>query len=371
MKKLIFILSFLPAQLCAMHTLGYFICKAHHTLLPLSLQNQKLLNLQAVEAAKSGNSTELQDLLNAGASQDIVSTHGHTGLLGDAAFRGFTQIVKLLLNAKVNPNTIDKVGYTPLCWSIIRGYENIVKLLLAANADPNLAIEDDATPLYHAITEGRTYSVKLLVIANAKLNKATKDGQIPLYWAIKRGNLETIQFLLTVHVCKNLAHKYYPKDLFSTYLRNPKDFVKFLLNSYKAYCIKFREPIHFLTEKSTLVLIETAIRFDDNSITYREIQVEHPSFKVVITLVNRGYTDLVKKVIQQLKPNLDQIRQLDIIAQQQYKHAQDANYKDIHKILVGYIIEHAKNAKAVTELAQSISKPIPQDVAKLIATYIL
>ena len=127
-----------------------------------------------------------------------------------AAGSGRLGVVKLLLTkARVQPDTTDIHGRTPLHWAINWEYDNddgifqgsfnhrnentsdqegtltdILELLLAHGANPDSRDDNQRTPITLAIERGRTKVVKLL-LDTGKIDLTCKDneGRTPLMWA--------------------------------------------------------------------------------------------------------------------------------------------------------------------------------------------
>jgi ankyrin repeat protein len=84
-----------------------------------------------------------------------------------------TEVVRLLLEANANPNTIDpETSRTPLHLTTELGHCQITKLLLEAKANPNNACpmdeKKDSTPLAMAVENEDEELVKILLCAKAK-----------------------------------------------------------------------------------------------------------------------------------------------------------------------------------------------------------
>ena len=79
-----------------------------------------------------------------------------TARLVAAAEAGDLDVVRVLLDAGVDPNTPDADDHGALAESAREGHEAVVRLLLARRADPNWADRYEfRTPLMAALTEGR------------------------------------------------------------------------------------------------------------------------------------------------------------------------------------------------------------------------
>jgi len=79
----------------------------------------------------------------------MVDGHGEDGYtaLMSASGTGYTDIVKMLLEAGADPNIISESGTTALMDASYMDNTDIVKMLLEAGADPNLKNEYGATAL--------------------------------------------------------------------------------------------------------------------------------------------------------------------------------------------------------------------------------
>jgi ankyrin repeat protein len=91
-----------------------------------------------IAAAHLGHETSVALLIRAGAPFDHVNNIGWTALmesivLGNGGKR-HQATLKLLLDAKANPNIPDRQGITPLTQARNRGYAEMVKMLEAAGA---------------------------------------------------------------------------------------------------------------------------------------------------------------------------------------------------------------------------------------------
>ena len=86
---------------------------------------------------------------------------------------------------------------TALYWAAFRGFSNLVQLLIARNADVNLAMTKDSlkTPLHEAAI-GHGDIIRLLVEAKADLHKPARLGCPPLDAAAIRGQVEPVQTLI-------------------------------------------------------------------------------------------------------------------------------------------------------------------------------
>ncbi len=155
-------------------------------------------------AAQQGDCEVVKLLLDAKADPNQACENSATPLY-IAAQNGHFKVVKLLLEAKADPNQARNDGVTPLYIAAQQGDFEVVKLLLDAKADPNQAENGDMTPLYAAAQEGHFEVVKLLLDAKADPNQAEKNGATPLYIATQNGHFEVVKLLLDAKADPNIS----------------------------------------------------------------------------------------------------------------------------------------------------------------------
>ncbi len=125
------------------------------------------------ESGTKGSIAKIQEAIQAGADVNAADRWGDTPLL-IASYRGYIEIVKLLLtagaDANVNPGR--KIHcFTALMAASENGHTEIVKLLLTAGADVNAADKTEGvSPLLMTSLYGYTEIVKLLLTAGADVN---------------------------------------------------------------------------------------------------------------------------------------------------------------------------------------------------------
>jgi len=87
--------------------------------------------------------------------------------IGEAAYSGRTDVVRLLLDAGGSPNAENETGETALTWAAGHGHIGVVRLLLSRGADPNYGCRE-ITPLKYARDGGFPQIVALLKQAGEK-----------------------------------------------------------------------------------------------------------------------------------------------------------------------------------------------------------
>lgn len=129
-------------------------------------------------------------LLDAGAvpykSVDGGATPIHLACEG-----GNAEIVKMLLDHRVNPNVAGPGGMTPLILATFHGYgrPDVVKVLIDAGADVNTLNHQFRTPLYAACNFGHLEVAQMLIDAGASVNHSSSNDGIyiysPMYFALQ------------------------------------------------------------------------------------------------------------------------------------------------------------------------------------------
>jgi uncharacterized protein len=125
-------------------------------------------------AGASGHAGIVQAALGARPPPDFKRTnrYGGTALI-PAAHHGHVETVRVLLGTAIDVNHVNRLGWTALLEAIILGdggpaHTEIVRLLLEHRADPNLADGQGVRPLAHARQRGQTRIVALLQAAGAR-----------------------------------------------------------------------------------------------------------------------------------------------------------------------------------------------------------
>jgi uncharacterized protein len=102
------------------------------------------------------------------ADPDLKRTNrfGGTALI-PAADRGHVEMVRALLQTRVEIDHVNDLGWTALLEAVILGdggpaHQEIVRLLVAAGARTDLADSDGVTPLAHARSRGYDEIAELL-----------------------------------------------------------------------------------------------------------------------------------------------------------------------------------------------------------------
>ncbi len=104
--------------------------------------------------------------------------------------------IRRLLRLGENPNVVDEYGTPLLVWAAWRGYTEVVRLLLDKGVNIDACGTGGETPLMHAAFQGHTAVVSLLIERGADVNLMAGGGSTALIWASMQGHEEITKTLL-------------------------------------------------------------------------------------------------------------------------------------------------------------------------------
>ena len=174
---------------------------------------------ELVAAVQRGDETAVRALLEAGVNPDSVDRpgnvarirawitkhkhgyaptieHGRTAL-GFAATN--ESISRLLIDHGANLTAFDLAGYSPIHLSAMGENREAVALFLDRGVSIELPCRKPPgghTPLILAAANGRTEIVQLLISRGANVNARAADGRTALIWAARWGNPDILRLLL-------------------------------------------------------------------------------------------------------------------------------------------------------------------------------
>jgi ankyrin repeat protein len=165
------------------------------------------LDLTLIVAVTQGKDEKVKDILSKHPGKANLTDGSGEPLLYIASSKGYTQIVKLLLDKL---DKLDKyadkgdlnIALILACWA---GHLDVVELLLQEGADKD-DHSDMSTPLYIASSEGRTEIVKLLLEKKANPNIAGLKDFSPLFMACNEGYTQIVELLLKNGAYPNIAN---------------------------------------------------------------------------------------------------------------------------------------------------------------------
>ncbi len=148
-------------------------------------------------AVSSGGPKAVSFLLEVGADANGRVQKGQTPLFV-VVREGNTKAFDILVAVEgIKLDAPSRFGWTPLMEAVAHGQHDMVKLLLEKKVDPDQKDAEGNTALMIAGRGGRAKSVQHLLEFKADVNARNVDGMTPLMWAVTRpGNGEIISALL-------------------------------------------------------------------------------------------------------------------------------------------------------------------------------
>lgn len=154
---------------------------------------------------ETGDEAALRLFIDAGVDLEMTNAVGWTPLMV-TAFMGSERQAALLVNAGANVNSRDSRGYGPLHWAALKGYSGVVQLLLGKRALVNAKSDKGITPLLQAASCGHLEVVQLLLKNRAAVNEPDQEGWMPLHKAVANGHGSVVGELLRAEADVNAAH---------------------------------------------------------------------------------------------------------------------------------------------------------------------
>ncbi len=172
---------------------------------------------QFLKAATEGNAAIVQNLLEQGVNINVQDNNYGTALV--RAVQGkCINVVKVLLMYHAHIDLQSKsIALTQAAYD---GYEELVKMLLDVNVDPNSRDNNGNTPLMVAAKNGQTAIVELLLAYNADSNAQwyildytqklynQAEGRTALIEAVQKGHKDVVQILLERGAAADIQEKY-------------------------------------------------------------------------------------------------------------------------------------------------------------------
>ncbi|MEI7597593.1 MAG: ankyrin repeat domain-containing protein [Bacteroidota bacterium] len=160
--------------------------------------------------SEHGDATVVKLLLDAGLNPNSIYKYNNNRNqeelhlpIFDAFSTGQVEIVKLLIEYGANLNYYDNLIPTPIFTLIAEknGFAGksieLLKLIIEKGADVNMTSNSNLeTPLIYAIKLKNIEAIRLLIDNNADVNKRRKDGASPLFISYQQKSLEITQLLI-------------------------------------------------------------------------------------------------------------------------------------------------------------------------------
>ncbi|KAL8399981.1 hypothetical protein RB594_000402 [Gaeumannomyces avenae] len=238
----------------------------------------------------------LDELLVSGESAIIKTRSDEVCLsLPRWAFKDGHQVLgRLLIENKVNIETRDMVGETPLQWAVRKGAEALVRLLIKNGADVGSCDLEERTMLHLATHYGHAGIVKLLVVeGGSDKDRGDGHGQRPLHYAAERGNVPLVRLLaVELGADKEAQNSKWETPLHSAAANGHVDVVRLLVKlgaDKEAQNSKQETPLYSAAERGHIAT-NTPSRCalnDDRTAVARLLVVELCADKYVVNGVGR------------------------------------------------------------------------------------
>lgn len=151
--------------------------------------NSEPVNQRLFQAAEHGDMTTVRHQLLSGANPNITNESGETLFNKVLEANPNAALVKLFLDKGAKPDEKDGMGFTPLRKAVMFSDKpEVIRLILEKKVDPNV--------LDTVVTAGNEEFVKLLLDAEADVNRRYADGMTALHLAVEAGNESVVSLLL-------------------------------------------------------------------------------------------------------------------------------------------------------------------------------
>ena len=164
--------------------------------------DQRQLDFELFDAAKSGQTKDVLLLLKHGGSIKARDRFGNTPLLL-AALSGTPMTVDILIKAGSMINYQNLGGSTALLRAVKAGNDESAKLLLQAGADINAVNKQSLSPLVMAAYTGNLEIFKILLENGAKPDTIDNSGKSAMVYAAANGFSQIVQILLNEDIDVN------------------------------------------------------------------------------------------------------------------------------------------------------------------------
>ncbi|KAL1610698.1 hypothetical protein SLS60_002368 [Paraconiothyrium brasiliense] len=147
-------------------------------------------------AAFRGRTDVVKLLIDRQANPDVKEEPNGQSILMLAAHGGRAEIVEMLLDRNAVLEYTTQSSPTALAIASEAGHESVVKLLLDKGANREARDDQSLTPLMHAVDRGYTNIMQLLLDRGAKINAVDFYGHTALYYAAAKGRTEYLRTLI-------------------------------------------------------------------------------------------------------------------------------------------------------------------------------
>lgn len=184
----------------------------HKDIAQLLLENNADLHIENSENIEG--QTALMDALDQKkpAVMALLLNHGarfdpEDRPLVDAAISGNLELVRILIEHRIDPKAGNDIGETPLSLAASYNHSHLIPILLKAGANVNDPDDIGCTPLNEAALSGAIESMQLLLKHKADINYQSNDGCTSLRGAVVKQHFKAVKLLLESKANPNINHK--------------------------------------------------------------------------------------------------------------------------------------------------------------------
>jgi len=163
----------------------------------LSTQSFAASSSDLADAAMSRNKDVVRSLLQKKVDVNAPQVDGTTALHW-AVRADDVETADLLIRAGANVSAENREGVTPMRLAATNGNASMIERLIKGGANPNASLSKFGdTPLMLAARTGKVDAVKVLLDNGAQVNAIeTWGGTTPLMWAVSERNLDVVKLLV-------------------------------------------------------------------------------------------------------------------------------------------------------------------------------
>lgn len=145
-------------------------------------------------------------LLKSGALVDAQDDLQGNTALHKAAWKGYSQTVKILMKHKANVCIKNKGGFSALHLACQQGHNESTRVLLLNRCKPDIRNNYGDSPLHTAARYGHAGVARILISAWADVNHVNKNGDTPLHITAAMGRRKLTKILLSYGATPSLKN---------------------------------------------------------------------------------------------------------------------------------------------------------------------
>ncbi|XP_077996865.1 uncharacterized protein LOC144450164 isoform X2 [Glandiceps talaboti] len=213
------------------------------------------------QAAKDGNISQLQNLLDNGHKLDAKDEDG-VQPIHLAAEAGKLDVVKFLFENGCDLQALTEDTLQPVHQAAYTGSIDVIKFLILHECKLDAVGKDGMQPIHYAADKGHLDMVKLLFENGCDLQALTKNNEQSLHYAARNGSIDVIKFLI-LHGCKlDAVDKDGWQPIHFAADKDHLDMVKFLFENgcdLQAMTKKNEQSVHYAAHNGSIDIIKFLI----------------------------------------------------------------------------------------------------------------